>query len=231
MISKLQRGIVAPYLPKPARVHAIANPIDAPDLGRKLKPASGDFVFVGRISPEKGPFLFADAARRVGIVPVYVGDGPAADELKARYPEAKVLGWQPPDVARAKLREARALIFPSLWYEGQPLSVLEAKALGTPVIVSDVCAGREAIENGVSGLWFKSGDAEALARAILLLKRDTRVAGMSLAAYADYWRDPPTLAAHVKTIVALYCQMLGLADEASGLNVQAAEKRVGGAAR
>ena len=38
--------------------------------------------------------------------------------------------------------------------------------MGTPVIVSDVCAGRETIDDGVSGLWFKSGNVEALAAAL-----------------------------------------------------------------
>jgi hypothetical protein len=36
--------------------------------------------------------LFAEAARRAGIVPVYIGDGPAAAELQAKYPEARLLG-------------------------------------------------------------------------------------------------------------------------------------------
>ena len=79
----------------------------------------------------------------MGIIPTFVGDGPLAAELRAKYPDARMLGWQKPEDARAAIRNARALVFPSLWYEGQPLTVLEAKALGTPVIVSDGCAGRE----------------------------------------------------------------------------------------
>ncbi len=66
-------------------------------------------------------------------------------------------------------------MFPSLWYEGQPLTVLEAKGLGTPVIVADGCAGREEIEDGVSGLWFKGGDADDLARALERIGNDALV--------------------------------------------------------
>lgn len=207
-ISNVQAGIVEPFLPPGARRHMVANPIEAEDLGPKAEAASGDFAFVARISPEKGPFLFAEAARRAGVEPVFVGDGPAAAELKARYPEAKVLGWQKPEAARAALRKARALVFPSLWYEGQPLTVLEAKASGTPVIVSDVCAGRESIADGETGLWFRSNDADDLARALAALKDDATVRRMSAAAYADYWRDPPTLGRHVERLLAVYGRMV-----------------------
>ena len=106
------------------------------------------------------------------------------------------------------MRAARALVFPSLWYEGQPLTVLEAKAMGTPVIVSDVCAGREEIEDGVSGLWIKSADVESLARALERLKDDSLVQRMSDAVHHSYWRDPPTLEAHVGRVTAIYREML-----------------------
>ncbi|MDE2577882.1 MAG: glycosyltransferase [Hyphomicrobiales bacterium] len=207
-ISKVQAGVLAPYLPKDARLHLVSNPIEAEDLGPKEDAASGDIAFVARISPEKGPFLFAEAARIAGVQAVFVGDGPAAAQLKARYPEARILGWQPADAARAALRKARALVFPSLWYEGQPLTVLEAKAAGTPVIVSDVCAGRESIENGKQGLWFKSNDAQDLARALMRMKDDDTVRAMSREAYADYWRDPPTLDRHVQRILTIYRGMI-----------------------
>ncbi len=61
------------------------------------------------------------------------------------------------------------------------------------MIVSDGCAGREDVEDGVTGFWFKSGDAEDLARALRLVEDDARVARLSAAAYSAYWADPPTL--------------------------------------
>lgn len=207
-ISNVQAEIVEPFLPKTARRHMVSNPIEAEDHGPKDDAAQGEFAFVARISPEKGPFLFAEAARKAGVAAVFVGDGPAAAEVQARYPEAKVLGWQKPEAARAALRKARALVFPSLWYEGQPLTVLEAKASGTPVVVSDVCAGRESIVDGEMGLWFKSGDADDLARALVALKDDATVRRMSKAAYEDYWRDPPTLERHIERLLAVYATML-----------------------
>ena len=106
------------------------------------------------------------------------------------------------------LRNARALVFPSLWFEGQPLTVLEAKALGTPVIVSDVCAGREEVEDGVTGLWFRSGDSTDLARALRTIADDATVVRMSNASHEAYWADAPTLSRHVERIIDIYRGML-----------------------
>jgi glycosyltransferase involved in cell wall biosynthesis len=208
LISRFQAGIVAGRLPQGARVHSISNPIDCQDLGRKNEPASGDFLFVGRMSPEKGLFCFAEAARKVGIVPVFAGDGPAAPDLHARFPEARLLGWKSPEEVKVLMRNARALVFPSLWFEGQPLTVLEAKAMGTPVIVSDGCAGREEVENGVTGLWFESANADSLAQALEKTRDDALVARMSHAAYDAFWSDPPTLARHVERLGEVYAEVL-----------------------
>jgi glycosyltransferase involved in cell wall biosynthesis len=207
-ISRFQIDVVGRRLPPRSRLHLVSNPIDVADLGPKVWPAQGDVIFVGRISTEKGPFLFAEAARHAGIVPTYIGDGPAAAELRAKFPEARLLGWQSGPAVREAIRVARALVFPSLWYEGQPLTVLEAKGLGTPVIVADGCAGREEIEHDVSGLWFKGGDAGDLARALAQIGDDALIARLSHGAYASFWSDPPTLTRHIERIIGIYDAML-----------------------
>lgn len=221
-ISRFQIDAIGHHLPRAMRIHHISNPIAVADLGPKPNPASGEIIFLGRLSPEKGPLLFAQAARLAGLTPTFVGDGPAAAELAAAYPEARLLGWKSPAEVRQYLREARALVFPSLWYEGQPLTVLEAQALGTPVVVSDGCAGREEVDDGQSGLWFPSGDAVALAAALKRLDSDDTVARMSDAAYRRYWADPPTLDRHVRAITAVYRALLPTLVEADAAVSEAA---------
>jgi glycosyltransferase involved in cell wall biosynthesis len=130
------------------------------------------------------------------------------DELRAAYPEARLEGWKTVAEARAAMRAARALVFPSLWWEAQGLTAFEAKALGTPVVVSDGCAAAEAVEHGVSGLRFRTGDADSLAEALRALKDDAVVARMSEAAYTSYWADPPDLDRHLRAILAIYRDML-----------------------
>ena len=210
-ISDFQHDVVAPLVPKAARLHRVDNPVSVPNLGPKADPTAGDIIFVGRLSPEKGAFVFAEAARKAGIRPTYVGDGPIAGEIARRYPEARMLGWHDAAGVQAAMRAARALVFPSLWYEGQPLTVLEAKGLGLPVVVSDACAGREEVDDGVTGLWFKSADADDLARALVALRDDALVTAMSHASQAAYWRDPPTIERHVDRLDALYGDVLARA--------------------
>jgi len=208
-ISDFQQGIVAPFVPERARLRRLSNPVSIADLGPKPDPLSGEVLFAGRLSMDKGAVLFAQAARKLGMIPTFAGDGPVAAELKVNFPEARLLGWQSGDALRDLMRNARALVFPSLWYEGQPLTVIEAKALGVPVVVADTCAGREEIEDGVSGLWFRGGDADDLSRALIKLRDDALVAAMSIAAYRAYWANPRPLARHIDGLVSIYREMLG----------------------
>ena len=210
-VSPFQIEAVGRRAPNSARRHLVSNPISAENLGQKSDPATGDYLYVGRMEPEKGPHLFIEAALRAGVKPVLVGDGRMKAELEAKYPQAKFLGWKTPPETHALMRAARCLIFPSIWWEAQGLTALEAKAYGTPVLVGDECAAREAVEDGVTGLWFKSGDADDLARAIRAMAEDATVARMSAAAHADFWRNPPTPERHVAEIVAIYRNMAGRA--------------------
>ncbi len=211
-ISDFQAAIVAPFVPKAARLHHLSNPIPMADLGPRCDPRAGEFLFVGRLSTEKGPFLFAEAAQRLGVTPVFAGDGPIAGELAARFPQARILGWRTTEAVHELMRGARALVFPSLWYEGQPLTILEAKALGVPVIVADSCAGRDEVEDGVTGLWFKGGDVDDLTRTMRQLEDDRLAAQFSHAAYAAFWANPPTLERHVHGLLKLYRGMLARAQ-------------------
>ena len=76
-------------------------------------------------------------------------------------------------------------------------------------------AGREEVEDGVTGLWFKSQDVGDLTQALEIMRDNDRVvAAMSQAAYAAFWRRPPTLDLHVERITAVYGQMLAARDAA-----------------
>ncbi|WP_430910661.1 glycosyltransferase family 4 protein [Methylobacterium sp. sgz302541] len=206
-ISALQERAVVPYLPRTTQFHRVNNPISVARSEPKAgKP--GDFLFVGRVSTEKGAPIFAEAARRAGVRPVFVGDGPQAAELSARYPEAVMLGWRDGAGVQALMREARALVFPSVWYEGQPLTVYEALACGTPVIVSDACAGREAVEDGETGFWFRSGDPDALAAHLRSLSEGGLAERMGRAAHARYWASPLSIDAHLDRLAEVYATVM-----------------------
>lgn len=206
-ISDLQERVVAPLLPRGTTFHRVDNPISVARAPVREE-APGDFLFVGRISTEKGAPVFAEAARRAGVRAVFVGDGEQRAELEARYPEAAMLGWRDAAGVQALMRRARALVFPSVWYEGQPLTVYEALACGTPVVVSDACAGREAVMDGQTGFLFRSGDPDALAAHLRRLTDDALAARMGRAAHARYWAAPLSLDAHLDRLGGVYAAVL-----------------------
>jgi glycosyltransferase involved in cell wall biosynthesis len=209
-LCEFEREIIAPFTPANVRLHRVANPVDASPLGRKREPASGDVIFVGRLSAEKGAALYAEAAVAAGLTPVFIGEGPQETELKQHFPQGRFLGWRPHEEVRGAMRAARALVFPSLWYETFGLTVYEALALGTPVVVSDGSAGREAVQDGRNGFWFRRADAGDLAQKLVALRDDGLVARLSNEAYDSYWAAPFTLERHMEALLGVYRSLLGL---------------------
>ena len=60
------------------------------------------------------------------------------------------------------MKKSKACICPSIWYEGSPLTILEAFATGTPVIASRLGSMRETIKDGYNGFHFTAGDVNDL---------------------------------------------------------------------
>jgi glycosyltransferase involved in cell wall biosynthesis len=124
------------------RIEVKANFV--PDPGPRTCPAasSGTVLYVGRLSPEKGVEQLVEAWRQLGDGPlelVIVGDGPLQERLERRpAPRLRFAGRLPAEEVRRQMLAARALVLPSLWYEGQPMVVLEALAAGLPVLGSHI---------------------------------------------------------------------------------------------
>ena len=128
------------------------------------------FLYFGRLSREKGiPTLIA-AAAKCGARVVLAGTGPLVDSLKelatALKANVEFLGFQTGDALHDAIRGARAVVLPSEWYENAPMSVLEAYALGKPVLGARIGGIPELLQEGITGQSFASGDAESLAAAL-----------------------------------------------------------------
>ncbi len=138
-------------------------PDPGPGTGR-----GGYALFVGRLSEEKGIRTMLAAWERLdGGIPLHVvGDGPLAATVEAaagRRAEITWLGRQPSEEVYRQMGEAACLIFPSVWYEGLPRTIVESFARGTPVIASNLGAMSSLIDPDRTGLHFEAGNAEDLA--------------------------------------------------------------------
>lgn len=105
-------------------------------------------LFVGRLESSKGIDMLVDA---IGGHPLLVaGDGPLRAALAAAAPSnVTFLGQLSREEIDDLVRHARALVVPSIWYEGFPMVVLEAFAAGTPVLASDLGALAEIVGQDV----------------------------------------------------------------------------------
>jgi glycosyltransferase involved in cell wall biosynthesis len=207
-VSKFSKGVLEPYLPSGCRLFEIENPViiakDPPVVINDASP----FIYLGRLSPEKGGVLLAAAAAELDCDVVYVGDGVARRDIELRNDKARFTGWLPRAEALNWLRTARALVLPSLWYETQGMVVLEAAAMGIPAIVPDTCAARDLVEDGHSGLWFKGGDAKSLRAVMQRLMVTPVTQAMGHSAYEQYWQDPPTINEHILKLEHAYLETL-----------------------
>ncbi len=204
-VSDFSADILRPHLPPGSAMSVLRNPVDCVDEGPADVAANRPFVFVGRLVPEKGVRLFAEAVAAAQVPAVFVGDGEMLPELHRLCPQARFTGWLDPVAIRAELRRARALVLPSLWYETLGLVAIEAAAAGVPAIVSDGCAATDYIRHGENGLHFTHGAAPALAAALQTLAGDDLLAArLGTAAYRWYWDNPWTAARHVAGLLEIY---------------------------
>lgn len=130
--------------------------------------APGDyFLYFGRLAPEKGVATLMRAAKAAGVKLKIAGTGPIEAELHALQKELEgdieFLGYQSGATLHALIREARAMVLPSEWYENAPMSVLESFALGTPVIGANIGGIPEMVIEDETGWTFESSNAEDLA--------------------------------------------------------------------
>jgi glycosyltransferase involved in cell wall biosynthesis len=128
-------------------------------------------LFVGRLTPEKGISTLLDAWRQVGTgLPLQIaGDGPMAgevDKAAAEMDSVTWLKWLPRAEILDRMKNASMLILPSTWYEGFPMIIAEAFAVGLPVIASNLGSMASVVRHQRTGLHFQPGDAKDLAEKV-----------------------------------------------------------------
>ncbi|WP_054939099.1 glycosyltransferase [Paenibacillus ihuae] len=121
-------------------------------------------LYVGRISAEKGVKNLLKAwsglANKDCTELLVVGDGPEKEKLEDQYSGGSIhfLGNQPGEKVLELMSEARYLVVPSIWYEGFPMTIVEAYSVGTPVLCSRIGSLQEIVPEGVTGFQFAHDD-------------------------------------------------------------------------
>ena len=130
--------------------------------------ASGEeIVFVGRLKEQKGVHVLLEAAAELDESVRIVGDGPDRPRLESLADQLDVdttfVGEVPPNGVTDHLLQGKLFVLPSVRGEGLPNAVLEAMAVGLPVVVTDTGGVADAVSTAETGFVVDPGDVDALA--------------------------------------------------------------------
>lgn len=123
------------------------------------------FLFLGRLSEEKGIKTLLEACKGSNIILHIAGDGPLREKVEKAQREYKnihYLGTLPHDKVNQAIQTAQALVFTSIWFEGMPMTILESFGCGTPIIASNLGTMKSIIQDQYNGLHFNPGNPEDL---------------------------------------------------------------------
>jgi glycosyltransferase involved in cell wall biosynthesis len=136
------------------------------------------FVYFGRLESEKGLYTLFESIKNLpgnesGSKAVFkiIGEGAIKEELheialRNRMHNVNFLGYLTGENLFAEIKKADVVIIPSEWYENYPVSVMEAFALGKPVIGARIGGIPEMVQDYKTGLTFESGNAVDLSEKI-----------------------------------------------------------------
>lgn len=135
------------------------------------------YIYIGRLDKLKGIHVLLQAWKEFPEKELLIcGSGPEEEwiewYLKENHMEqVKLMGQLPHEKVLKLLAQSKALVLPTLWYEGQPMVILESYAVGTPVLASNIGNTGNMVIPGVTGIRFIPGDPEDLKRAVRELEK------------------------------------------------------------
>lgn len=159
------------------KVHVVRCGVGESFLATPLTPPTGNtFVNVGRLCEQKGQLLLLDAAAQLAAEGldfhlVFIGDGELRDTLEHRIDQlnlrsrVRFMGYRDSDAVRQQILDARVMVLSS-FAEALPVVLMEALALGRPVISTAVAGIPELVQPHLNGWLVPPGDASSLASAM-----------------------------------------------------------------
>lgn len=131
------------------------------------------YLYFGRLSYEKGLTTLIKTFTTLPHLKLkIVGEGPQEAELRAIAitDNIEFVGYQSGEILRQTIRQSKAIIVPSEWYENNPMTIIEASAAGIPTIGANIGGITEIVREGKTGFLFKSKSCEQLKEAILRME-------------------------------------------------------------
>ena len=186
----------------------IPNSIDADAFEASEEPGDA-FVYLGRLVSEKGVATLVKAAAKARVRLRIIGTGPEEGALRQLAKDlggdVEFTGYLSGGELRAAIGSARAVVIPSEWYENAPLSVMEASALGRPIIGANIGGIPELIRQEETGFVFESGNVDSLVEVLERVQRLESARLRRLGAAGRAWmRSEFSPSAYRDRMVALY---------------------------
>jgi glycosyltransferase involved in cell wall biosynthesis len=227
-VSDFADRLLDPLIAKRHSRFVVRSPIEAAKAEPVRVARNKTFLFAGRLTEEKGVKSLAELAREAQLPLTIVGDGPLLGELRAMGGTVRCTGWLTGASLAETMGKARALVFPSTWYETGGLVVLEALARGIPAIVARATAAAEFIVDGENGYLVDAGDWAMFGARMRSLAADSTAARMGEEAYRRYWSDPQTVDVHTANLLSVYRAVLSVHSTRSPAASLAGFDRVSG---
>ncbi len=201
-ISEFSKKQLQRRMPAVKNEYMLKNLIECGERFRVKAEENEIFLFIGRVSAEKGAELFCKAVAKAGVNAVVIGDGSIKERLQQQYADITFTGWLDKSKINEWIAKARCLIFPSLWYEGAPLTVLEAQAYGIPCIVTDCCAASMYVteKNG----FVVKAEPERIAEAMNKFNDNNIVKAFSENTYASFDEKRCSEEIYVRNLIEIY---------------------------
>ncbi len=133
------------------------------------------FLFVGNLAQHKGVPLLLEVFQNVQYPLKLIGLGelqPLVEQAATENPHIEYLGYQSPEIVRAFMAKAKAIVLPSLCYETFGMVIIEAFSVATPAVVSNIGGPGCIVQEGNNGLLVEPGNADDLKAKLTQLWND-----------------------------------------------------------
>jgi len=179
----------------------IEEPLTVPESSN----VNGGAIFIGRLSKEKGVDVLIDAWRGINYPLKVVGNGPLFPLLcQHNGSQVEFAGGLSHKVVIDQIAKADFLVFPSVGYEGFGLTLIEAMALGKPVIATDLGPRREMVRDGYNGFLYAPNDVQALRAKVRMMIENADLREMMGRNAREFYRTHYTPEINYKQLVHIY---------------------------